>query len=239
MTPKEATQKLIQAARSGNLADAKAAIAAGADLNARDDLRQMPLHWTAGNGHAELTRMLIEKGAEVNVRDPEHRTPLHWAAMMGHANIARLLIAKGAEVNVTDKWQRTPQHRATANGRTKVANLLATAERWHGYVRPLLGADKKLDATQLVDQAGQPTEALKNLLPNDLFGVLARPDFYRQGMDGLVLVFPYFPEAVQASIDLAPWRRAKLQGVNAAAGPEGGVERYVRPRRTPSSEVSR
>ncbi len=103
----------------------------------------------------------------------------------------------------------------------------------------MLGAEQKLDVTQLVDQAGQPTEALKTLLPNDLFGDLARPDFYRQGMDGLVLVFPHLPEAVQATIDLAPWRRAKVEEANAAAGPDAAVERYVRPRRAPSLDITK
>src|SRR5207302_3244863 len=101
------------------------------------------------------------------------------------------------------------------------------------------GDEQNLDATQLVDQAGQPNEALKNLLPNNLFEDLTRPDFYRQGMDGLVLVFPHLPEAVQASIDLVPWRRAKALEANAAAGPDGAVERYVRRRRPPSSDISR
>ena len=45
--------------------------------------------------------------------------------------------------------------------------------------------------------------------------------------------------AVQASIDLTEYRRAKLQGVKGAAGPDEGIKRYLKPRRPPSSEVSR
>jgi hypothetical protein len=272
MTPQEATNHLFQAARTGNVSDAKAALAAGADPNAKDewprtplhwaaenghtDLARLlienradpnakdkwqrtPLHWAAGGGHTDLTRLLIDKGADPNARDDHQRTPLHQAAKNGYTDLARLLIEKGADPNARDDQQLTPLHFAAANGHTKLANLLATAKRWHGYVKPLLDVHRKLDATQLVDQAGRPTEALRNLLPNDLFADLARPDFYRQGMDGLVLVFPHLPEAVQASIDLTEYRRAKVLEANAAAGPDGAVERYVRPRGALSSEVNR
>jgi ankyrin repeat protein len=306
MTPAEATAKLLEAAKSGKVGDAEAAIAAGADPNARDESQRTPLHWAAAKGHThiarllidkgaegnakdqwqqtplypaawnchiDLARLLIEKGADVNARNDQQETPLHWAAKAGHADLARLLIEKGADpnakderqqtplhwgtmknhpdlarmliekgagVNAMDEWQRTPLHYAATNGYTEVVELLAAAQRWHDYVTPLLDADRKLDAAQLVDQDGQPTEALKNLLPNDLFGDLGRPDFYRQGIDGLVLVFPHLPEAVQASIDLAPWRRAKALEANAAAGPEASaVERYSRrSRRTPSFDVT-
>jgi uncharacterized protein len=69
MTPQEATQKLFEAARTGNVGDAKSALDAGADVNARDDRQQTPLHWAAMKGHTDLARLLIDKGADLNARD--------------------------------------------------------------------------------------------------------------------------------------------------------------------------
>jgi hypothetical protein len=239
MTPEGANNKLLQAAKAGNVTEAQAALAAGAEVNARDRWQQTPLHFAVRNGNADVARLLIEKGVEINATTNEQRPPLHWAVINGHSELAGLLIEKGADPNARDARQQTPLHWAVENGDTELADFIATAWRWHRYVEPLLGADQKLDATQLVDQAGQPAQALKHLLANDLFGNLARPDFYRQGMDGLVLVFPHLPEAVQASIDLTPWRRARVVEVNAATSPEERIERYVRTRRAPSSEVGR
>jgi hypothetical protein len=203
-----------------------------------DKDQRTPLHWAAIQGHIDVARLLIEKGADPNGRDKYQATSLHWATMRGHADMARLLIEKGADPNTTDNEQCTPLHRAGEHGHTELATLLTTAGRWRAFVKPSLGVDGKLDVTQLVDQAGQPTEALKNLLPNDLFADLARPDFYRQGMEGLVQVFPFLSPEIQASIDLTEYRRAKVQEANAPSGQEKGFTRYVRPPRAPSSDVT-
>jgi ankyrin repeat protein len=80
MTPPEATEKLILATRGGNVADAEAAIEAGADPNAKTDWRRTPLHLAAKNGNTDIARLLIEKGADPNARDDLQLTPLHIAA---------------------------------------------------------------------------------------------------------------------------------------------------------------
>jgi Ankyrin repeats (3 copies) len=183
--------------------------------------------------------LLIDKGAELNARDDRQQTPLHWAAESGQFESVELLLSKDADPTSANAAGLTARYMAEIRNHSRVAELLATSERWHGYVKRLLDPDGKLSASQLVNDAGQPTEALKNLVPNDLFGHLARPDFYRQGMDGLAEVFPHLPATVQATIDLTPWRRAKAQEANAAARPEDGFKRYVRPRRTPPSDITK
>ena len=37
----------------------------------------MPLHWAAGNGHADAVSALLSGGAKANVADKDGWTPLH------------------------------------------------------------------------------------------------------------------------------------------------------------------
>jgi len=91
MTPQEATEALFQAARSGNLNDAKAALDAGADPTARDDEQMTPLHWAVVGGDTDLARLLIEKGADPAARDDQQWTPLHLAAWGRCTEFVKLL----------------------------------------------------------------------------------------------------------------------------------------------------
>ena len=91
-----------EAARQGNIEAVKQYLAAGTDVNAKDDLRFTPLHVAAQQGHdrcKEIVELLIAAGADVNVKDGESgATPLHEAAEEGHKEVVELLIANGANV---------------------------------------------------------------------------------------------------------------------------------------------
>jgi ankyrin repeat protein len=129
MTPREANQRLFQAAFDGNLDDARAALAAGADPNVRDGWQQTPLHYAADLGHTDVGRLLIEKGAEKpDAVDKWQRTPLHYAARTGQIDVARLLIEKGADPNARDQYQQTPLHLAVVGGHSDLARLLIEKE---------------------------------------------------------------------------------------------------------------
>jgi ankyrin repeat protein len=87
---------LLDAANEGN-------IAAGADVNAKDDeYGWTPLIWAADGGHKNVAALLIAKGANVNAKS-EGWTALHSAAEEGYKEIAELLIANGADVNAKGK----------------------------------------------------------------------------------------------------------------------------------------
>ena len=65
----------------------------GADVNARDDSGETPLHVAAAVGHSHLVRALVrEFGANVNVRDRGDWAPLHRAEENGHYDTARMLL---------------------------------------------------------------------------------------------------------------------------------------------------
>jgi ankyrin repeat protein len=74
-------EKLIEAAKSGNVADVRDIAQRHADLiNQRDSLGATALHHAAFGGHRDVVRALVKKGAEVNAADGEFGAPpTGWA----------------------------------------------------------------------------------------------------------------------------------------------------------------
>jgi ankyrin repeat protein len=96
--PKEAgnwlhISPLHEAARKGDVGEAKKLLDAGADLTARDEhLRSTPLAWAAKFGQLEMVKFLLGRGAPKRLPDdPDWATPLAWATKRGHDEIAKLL----------------------------------------------------------------------------------------------------------------------------------------------------
>jgi ankyrin repeat protein len=125
-------------------------IAMKAEIGARDNAGQTPLH-LASHASARFVGRLIEAGADVGARDNEGRTPLHTvlapnpiAALLEHgadANVrdndgktplhyvlfdkpAILLLHKKADVNAADNKGLTPLHMAVIHNRQDLAQLL-------------------------------------------------------------------------------------------------------------------
>jgi len=120
---------IFLAAKNGNIEAVKQHIAAGTDVNARDNGGSTPLHQAAINGHKEIAELLIANGANVNATARVGFTSLHLAAHNGHKEIVELLIAKGADVNAKQRlnWSnggRTPLHLAAREGHKEVIELL-------------------------------------------------------------------------------------------------------------------
>jgi ankyrin repeat protein len=84
---------LHEAARRGDVKEAKKLLKAGADLTARDEhLRSTPLAWAAKFGQLKMVKFLLGSGAPKSLPDdPPWATPLAWAIRRGHDEIARLL----------------------------------------------------------------------------------------------------------------------------------------------------
>ena len=126
-TTKAPDINIHKAAFDGNIEAVKQHIAAGTDVNAKDD-GVTPLHSAATYGRKEIAEPLIANGADVNAKRDDGWTPLHYAALFGEKEIAELLIAKGAKVNAKNKNDNTPLDKAIKENHTEIANLL----RKHG-----------------------------------------------------------------------------------------------------------
>ena len=126
---------LHYAARYGHASVASVLIAAGADVDAKNNVGETPLHMVAyygGSDRASVISVLIAAGADVNAKvntknNEVGRTPLHDAASRGHAPVVSILIAAGADVNAKNNVGKTPLHQAADRKRaTIIAILLAT-----------------------------------------------------------------------------------------------------------------
>ena len=83
-----------KAAGAGNIEAVKQHLAAGTDVDVKDDEHGLtPLHVAAIEGHKAILKLLIAKGAEVNAKDKRGRTPLVYAK----GEIANLLRKHGAK----------------------------------------------------------------------------------------------------------------------------------------------
>ncbi|MGO9315921.1 MAG: ankyrin repeat domain-containing protein, partial [Syntrophobacteraceae bacterium] len=85
---------LLDAVKAGDIAAVRRLLEQGANVNARDENRETPLHHAAYRGKTEVAALLIQKGAKVNARDVYEETPLHHAAYWGKTEVAALLIQK-------------------------------------------------------------------------------------------------------------------------------------------------
>ena len=101
-----------QAAEEGNIEAVKQHLAAGADVNAKDDkFGSTALHSAAKEGHKEVAELLIDKGADVNPNASlhadlvnkvidfsyEYRTPLDVAIQYKQSEIVDLLRKHGGK----------------------------------------------------------------------------------------------------------------------------------------------
>ena len=128
----EADRALFTAVRADSIQAVEQAIAAGADVNAKD--QSCPMDWTPLHNATtkEVVELLIANGADVNAKgvprkdnSSQGETPLHFPKTK---EIAELLIAAGADVNAKDTNFETPLDYAMSVKESEVADLL----RKHG-----------------------------------------------------------------------------------------------------------
>jgi ankyrin repeat protein len=103
-------------------------LACKADVNARMNKGDTPLHIAAANDNKVVAESLLAARADVDAKDDEGDTPLHVAASMGSKDVAELLLARKADVNARNRESVTPLFLALAERHKDLALLL----RRHG-----------------------------------------------------------------------------------------------------------
>jgi ankyrin repeat protein len=149
---------LADAAATDDEARVRAALAAGAEPDARTPDGFTPLQLAAYFGAPHAAGALIAAGADPDAvaDNPMRIQPLHAAAAGRHGDVASLLIAAGADVNGKQRHGWTPLHSAAHNGDGPLVDDLLAA----GADRSATNDDGHT-AARLATEAGHPAIAAR------------------------------------------------------------------------------
>lgn len=128
----DATKRLLAAAADGENDGIIAALAAGADPNARSENKTPVLVTVASQtffGHEkEVVAAFVKKKADLNAADADGATALMAAAATDHGDTLEALIAAGAKLEAKDNDGWTAVHYAVMNSNWSVLDKLVAAK---------------------------------------------------------------------------------------------------------------
>jgi ankyrin repeat protein len=172
---------LHEAAKANNTGAIKRLLKVGANVEAKDNNGQTPLHVAAESFYSSSIRrnavaVLLHAGAKIEAKDNKGYTPLHLAAANGCDMAVTTLLKAGANVEAKDNNGFTPLHLAASghsykSTKTAVASLLEAgadieAKDNDGKTplhRAVSGVSINDDGIALLLEAGANVEAKDNI----------------------------------------------------------------------------
>ena len=115
---------LHQAAQAGDSAGLKAALSAGADVDALDGQGWTALMHAANRGYPQFVDLLLEAKADPDIQAPDGATALFIATVRGQAQVVARLVDAGADVFMPGPEGKTAADMARVSGDRSVMNAL-------------------------------------------------------------------------------------------------------------------
>lgn len=158
-----ATQNLFTAAAGGDLTAARAALSAGADLEARNDDGRTPVVVATKAGHSAVAVALLDAGADPNAKDHMQDSAFLYAGAEGMDEILRATLRHGADVRSTNRYGGTALIPASEHGHVSTARTLIAAGVPVDHVNNL-GWTALLEAIVLGDGSADQVNVVRQLL---------------------------------------------------------------------------
>lgn len=135
----EVDVRLLAAAKAGDEAAVRVALADGADVTAPEKDGTTPLHWAVHADAPAIVELLLTAGADATARNRYGVPPIALAAVNGSAAVTRLLLTAGADPNTTLAQGETVLMTAARTGAPGVVEAMLAAgadpnatEMWRG-----------------------------------------------------------------------------------------------------------
>jgi len=119
---------VADAAMRGDIAEVRAQLQRGGDVNAAQGDGMTALHWAASRGDSTLARVLVQARANLAAKTRIGAyMPLHIAAREAHSSVVRVLLRAGADASALNAEGVTPLHLAAMGGDTSIVLALLRA----------------------------------------------------------------------------------------------------------------
>jgi ankyrin repeat protein len=163
---RDANDRLLAAATAGHLGALSAALADGADPNARDAAGTPALMLATRANRADVVRALIEAEADVDAQDATLANPFLYAGAEGLLDILTLANEAGADPALTNRYGGVALIPASERGHVEVVRyLLSETDTDVDHVNKL-GWTALLEAILLSDGGPRHQEIVRLLIEN-------------------------------------------------------------------------
>ncbi len=232
----DANTQLIEAGKKGETRKFEGLLAAGAEVDARDERGVTALMHASAEGHAQSVEALLDAGADVDVHADDGLTALMVVAR-GNTKIVRSLLDAGADVNAKAEQGVTPLMVAVAMGNTEIVRALldagadveATAD---SGVTALILSERNgyTEIAELLRSAGaidtEPRRPQDTLLANEtsainMVGEIVVAQFNYSAADGEGHYAKNFPELIEAGLIASELATGMQNGYQFATSIEG------------------